>query len=159
MTNKQEEIKNKTKKAAVWSLVAILGLFTTFGVVSAFSGSAQNVAEDGGVINVYNEITDGIGAVLGGGTRYPNGLSADSTSPEPGEVRGTSFNATATLGVVSSTPFGQLSVGAGGDVTSTISVGKFCMYAGQENGVDVYVYMSANLPAGSPFATTTVSCF
>jgi hypothetical protein len=63
------------------------------------------------------------------------------------------------VGVVSSTPFAQLSIGAGGAVSSTISVGKFCMYAGQENGVNVYVKLGANQAANQPFATTTVSCF
>ncbi|KKR97657.1 MAG: hypothetical protein UU49_C0026G0012 [Candidatus Magasanikbacteria bacterium GW2011_GWC2_41_17] len=63
------------------------------------------------------------------------------------------------VGVVSSTPFAQLSIGAGGAVSSTISVGKFCMYAGQENGVNVYVILGANQANNQPFATTTVSCF
>ena len=44
---------------------------------------------------------------VGGGSRYPSGLSADSTSPSTGEVRGTTFTSTgaATLG-------GSLSAGA-----------------------------------------------
>ena len=36
--------------------------------------------------------------------------------------------------VVSSTPYAQLSIGAGDAVTSTISMGKFCMYAEEEDG-------------------------
>ena len=64
------------------------------------------------------------------------------------------------VGVVSSTPYGQLSVGAGGlSTSSTISVGKFCMYAVQENGIGVYVVLAANQPNNQPFATSTVSCF
>ena len=37
---------------------------------------------------------------VGGGTRFPNGISADSTSPSEGEVRGTTFTITgaSTLG-------------------------------------------------------------
>ena len=63
------------------------------------------------------------------------------------------------LGVASSTPFAQFSVGAGGSASSTISTGKFCMYAGQENGVNVYVYLKASAANNQPFATTTTSCF
>lgn len=66
---------------------------------------------------------------------------------------------TGNVGAASSTPMANLSVGAGGTASSTISMGKFCMYAGQEDGVNVYVILGANQPANQPFATTTVSCF
>ena len=63
------------------------------------------------------------------------------------------------VGIASSTPFGLLGIGDGGTATSTLSMGKFCMYAGQENGTAVYVILGANQANGQPFATTTVSCF
>lgn len=64
------------------------------------------------------------------------------------------------VGVASTTPFGQLSIGTGGIVaTSTISAGKFCMLASQENGVSVYVRLTSTGANGSPFATSTTSCF
>ena len=63
------------------------------------------------------------------------------------------------IGMGSSTPFGKVSFGLGGAVTSTISTGKFCMYAGQENGTNVFIILGANQANNQPFATTTVSCF
>lgn len=63
------------------------------------------------------------------------------------------------VGIASSTPFGQLGIGAGGNTSSTISAGKLCIYAGQEDGTPVYVYLATNLASGSPFVTSSVSCF
>ena len=67
------------------------------------------------------------------------------------------------VGIGSSTPFAQLTVGAGlagtGAATSTISTGRFCMYAGQENGENIFVYLSDSAPNRQPFATSTTSCF
>ena len=48
------------------------------------------------------------------GTRFPNGLSADSTSPSAGQVRGT------TLTVTSNSAFGSTSA------TSTTNLNFFC---------------------------------
>ena len=67
------------------------------------------------------------------------------------------------VGVASSTLFGQLSVGAGlagtSAATSTISTGRLCWYAGQENGENVFVYLSDSAPNRQPFATSSTSCF
>ena len=72
-------------------------------------------------------------------------------------VRG--VNGNGRVGVASSTPFAQFSVGDGGSATSSISTGKFCLYAGQENGVSVYVRLNASAANNQPFATSTTSCF
>lgn len=61
---------------------------------------------------------------LGGGTRFPNGISADSTSPSAGQVRGTTLTTTgaATLG-------GNLTVTTSNSATSTLTVGCMQFYA------------------------------
>lgn len=48
--------------------------------------------------------------VLGGGTRFPNGISADTTSPTAGQVRGTTFTST-----------GAVTVGTGGTAVDLVA--------------------------------------
>ncbi len=60
----------------------------------------------GAIVLVGNQSSEGVG----GGTRFSNGLSADSTSPLAGEVRGTTFTSTGAVsfaGVVSATAEGN----------------------------------------------------
>ncbi|MDO8667580.1 MAG: hypothetical protein Q7K35_00580 [bacterium] len=65
-----------------------------------------------------------------------------------------------TLGVASTTPANgyQLSVGNGASASSTVSMGKFCMFAGQEDGTMVYIRLSSTAANNSPFATSTIPC-
>lgn len=70
------------------------------------------------------------------GTRFPNGLSADSTSPVAGEVRGTTLTSTgaATLASASITgdatlSGGTLNIATSNTATSTIIGGCFQFYA------------------------------
>ncbi|OJI07721.1 hypothetical protein BK004_00525 [bacterium CG10_46_32] len=67
-------------------------------------------------------------------------------------------NGNGRVGIATSSPSAMLSIG-GASATSTLSMDKFCMYAGQENGVHVYVYLATSAANNSPFATTTTSCF
>lgn len=62
---------------------------------------------------------------LGGGTRFPNGISADSTSPIAGEVRGTTLTLTGD-GVVSG---GTLNITTANTATSTVIAGCVQFYA------------------------------
>lgn len=73
---------------------------------------------------------------VGAGSRFPNGLSADGTSPAAGEIRGTSF---------------QLE---NGSATTSLIVDKMCMTVTQSDGGTSYVYINA---LGS-LATTSTSC-
>ena len=82
--------KEKMKSLANGLVIGVLGLLAASGAVWAFSGVAQNVAESGGTINVYNEGGD----ESLGGTRYPNGISADGTAANAGQVRGTTLTVT-----------------------------------------------------------------
>jgi len=128
-----------TGAATFASTLELAGTASTTG--SAILKSAS-LTSDTGAISFSNESLTTTGTLAAGNTSITGAL-----------------NATLKLGVASTTPFGQLGVGAGGQATSTISVGKFCMYAGQENGVNIYIILGASQPTGHPFATTTVSCF
>lgn len=58
------------------------------------------------------------------GTRFPNGLSADSTSPSAGQIRGTTLLTTG-----ASTFGGNVTVTTGASATSTLSAGCINTYA------------------------------
>ena len=71
-----------------------------------------------------------------GGTRYPSGLSADSTSPTAGQVRGTTILSTgavtlqSTLGVTGVSTFGSdVTVTTSNTATSSIEVGCIDSFA------------------------------
>lgn len=59
------------------------------------------------------------------GTRFPNGLSADSTSPVAGEVRGTDLTITDDA-IISG---GTLDVPTAASATSTLTIGRIQAYA------------------------------
>ncbi len=75
---------------------------------------------------------------LGGGTRFPNGISADSTSPSIGQVRGATLTTTgaATFG-------GNVTVTTSNTATSTAIVGCFQTYATSTATVVKFVLSSA----------------
>lgn len=97
---------------------------------------------------------------VGGGTRMTNGISADSTAPNAGQVRGTTATFTSTgnfagnVGLASSSPFTTVGVGSSG--TSTIAMQKLCMFAQKEDGQSFWIRLK---PDGSTlFATSTTPC-
>jgi hypothetical protein len=59
------------------------------------------------------------------GTRFPNGISADSTSPVAGQVRGATFTSTGDVTIGG----GTLNVTTSNTATSTIVAGCFEFYA------------------------------
>jgi len=65
-----------------------------------------------------------VSTLLGGGTRFPNGISADSTSPSAGQVRGTTLTTTG-----ASTFGGTVTVTTTNTATSTVKAGCFQMNA------------------------------
>lgn len=127
----------------------VTGSFTAAGPLNASSSiiatGSLTMNQTAGTFNLGKFYADASGNVSASGTLLINSNTLVASATK--------------VGVVSSTPYGQLSVGAGGAVTSTISVGKFCMYAGQEDGTNVYIVLGKNQPNNQPFATTTVSCF
>lgn len=76
------------------------------------------------------------GDQLGSGSRFPNGLSADSTAPSAGEVRGTSF---------------QLD---NGSATTSATLDKVCYTLTDSRGVAFYAYYTS----GGTFATSSTNC-
>lgn len=102
-----------------------------------------------------------------GGSRFPSGISADSTLPSAGQVRGTTLTATGALtgasgalsgafGVASSTVgIGDLAVGTA-SATSTIAGGFFCSYFEDEAGRGMYITLATS--GNTVFATSTSSC-
>ncbi len=67
------------------------------------------------------------------GTRYPNGLSADNTSPVAGQVRGTTLNITSTSNFSGDAVFGGglsgINITSTNAATSSIKVGCIESYA------------------------------
>jgi len=60
-----------------------------------------------------------------GGTRYPNGISADNTIPVPGEVRGTDLTITDDATISG----GQVTITTANTATSSLTVGCIQTYA------------------------------
>jgi len=67
-------------------------------------------------------------------------------------------NSTDRVGISSSTPMSQLSIGTG-SATTSISVGRLCLSAEQDDGSTLYVWLSSGQANGAPWATSTTSCF
>lgn len=96
----------------MWLVIGVLGAVCVGGVALAFSGGATTGIE------VCNDCTFNMGGgetemgdILGAsGTRFPHGISADSTAPSTGEVRGATLTMTgaATLGGLATLNAGQL---------------------------------------------------
>lgn len=73
-------------------VIFTLGVFALVGSVKAVPvGFWEMVAER---VSAGLLVELGGSEILGGGTRFPNGISADSTSPSAGEVRGTTLTIT-----------------------------------------------------------------
>jgi len=84
-------MNEKYKSLASKIVILILGVLAIGSAVVAYSGSAQVEIEtcDGCLFGASQ--SEGLGA---SGTRFPNGVSADTTSPVAGQVRGTTFTST-----------------------------------------------------------------
>lgn len=86
--------KFKRRSLAQWLVIGVLGVFGVGSMVYALSGSsaANNVETCNNCTLVGGKEEKMMGSeevVLGAsGTRFPNGVSADTTSPLPGEMRG-----------------------------------------------------------------------
>lgn len=81
--------KQKIKSLAKWSVIGVLGLLVLGGTAKALSGSFPIGIETCDNCNfTVNSQEDSLGA---SGTRFPNGISADSTSPNAGQLRGSTL--------------------------------------------------------------------
>jgi len=119
MTRKQT---GKTRVKAAWYgalVIAVLGLVVMGSTVVVAQSQKSEVGELTelatalGNADVFSKALDylqqSVAGVFGGGTRYPHGISADTTSPAEGEVRGTTLTITGnstiggTLGITGTT--------------------------------------------------------
>ena len=87
-------MKAKKKSLAPWLVAVVLGIALVSGAAKAATGFSWEVVMDKVADKIAAKIED-LGEMLGAsGTRFDNGLSADSTSPVAGEVRGTTLTIT-----------------------------------------------------------------
>lgn len=139
------------KSLAMWLVIGVLGLLAVGGVVKASGGEFSWDAVEDKVAQMLVDKMPGLEGFLGAsGTRFPHGISADSTSPSSGEVRGTTLTATgaatigSTLGVSGES---QLStVVAGGSVYTTSTANSTTLTAAQVCDYSV-ILMSPGLTA------------
>lgn len=97
------------------------------------------------------------------GTRMPNGVSADSTSPVAGEVRGTTLTITSTSALTGAAVFsGAVSTGlltSGGGVTATTSNGAVTLTAANLFGGNVLEHTNTDVATLTLPASTTVTAY
>ena len=74
-----------------------------------------------------------------------------------GTTATTTITSAGKVGIASTTPLGSLGIGTAG-ATSTLSAGKFCMFAQDEVGVGYWIRFKANAANNQPFATSTTPC-
>jgi len=87
------------KLLSLWLVIAVVSVFAIGSIVVAYTGYTNRVIEN---VEVYNEAGQGVvnsdleDAVFSAtGSRFPNGISTDSTSPNAGQIRGTLLTVTA----------------------------------------------------------------
>jgi len=102
---------NKLNGSTIIMVVALLVVLGAVSFVNAFSGSANTVIEDARgstfVLGGSLQDVDMEGIYGASGTRWPNGISADTTSPNIGEVRGTTLAITSNA-IISGLLYGNI---------------------------------------------------
>ena len=87
-------MKVKKKSLAPWLVAVVLGVVLMGGIAKANNVFSWDSVMEKVADRIASKITD-LEEVLGAsGTRFDNGLSADSTSPVAGELRGTTLTIT-----------------------------------------------------------------
>jgi len=145
----QDFLKNhKTAAITVVALVFVFAVvFTVNGQSTFWDGVADKVAT---ILAGKVEMPAGPDASFGAGTRFPNGISADTTSPSAGQVRGTTLTTTGAATLASASVTGNLVVSGlvnGGLSSTTTTSGDFTL-TGDETGKIVLF--------GTTGATTTL---
>mgnify|MGYP001596416967 CR=1 FL=1 len=98
--------KSKRKSLAMWLVIAILGVVALTGLAKASAPEFSWASvEDKLAQLLFGSVQPEEGLLGASGTRYPSGVSADSTSPSAGQVRGTTLTITgaSTAGSLQST--------------------------------------------------------
>ncbi len=125
-------------------VVALLVVLVAVGFVNAIDRSSTYIIEN---IEEANFILDSAslddfeGINFGAsGTRFPNGISADSTSPSSGEVRGTTLTSTGAATLASGSVTGAWTVSGFlyGDTYSTSTNSALTLTADQSGSVNFF---------------------
>lgn len=106
---------------SLWVAIILVGVMSIGLLVNAYSGTSGTVFEGDCVNCILGGQSEQLEGMLGAsGSRFPNGISANSTSPSAGEVRGT------TLAITSTSAFtGDADFSAGVGVSTTTSPYEF----------------------------------
>lgn len=159
-------VANTTGNTSITGTLGVTGVTTLINASSTLLTVSGMTYLDGGITVNTDKFTviagsgnTTVAGTLGAGATTITNLTASgnlafATASSTGQVK------VASLGIASTTPAAgfQLSIGTGASASSTISMGKFCMYAVQEDGVAVYLRLGSNQPANQPFATSTIPC-
>ena len=115
------------KSLAPWLVAIVLGVALVGSMARAEeSGFSWEVVMDK-VAQLIAEKVENLGEMLGAsGTRFENGVSADSTSPNAGQVRGTTLSITAGTSLASTTLGGANTTIAILVPTTTITAVQIC---------------------------------
>jgi hypothetical protein len=108
-----------------------------------------------GIIAIIGLFTPQGKALLGGGTRFQNGISADNTAPVAGEVRGTDLTITDDATISG----GVLTVTTSNTATSTAIVGCVQTYATSTATAIRLMLSPVNSTASSTNSSAAVSGF
>lgn len=150
-------MKKKYITVGIIALVFAVGL-SLFGVKAADNRNINDLIELAKVVNESNSevISAVIGmfggdGMLGGGTRFPNGISADNTSPSSGEVRGTTLTTTGAVSIGGEAIFAGnvITGGATTTITATTSAGDLLLTAAQICDGGENIYLAAGIDAGA----------
>lgn len=105
---------------SLWLVIGFLGILAVGTVAIGYSGNNAGTVFEGDCIGCFGAAGDS-GVVLGG-TRFPSGISADSTSPSSGEVRGTTMTSTGLATLASASVTGATTLTGAATLSSTLSV-------------------------------------
>jgi hypothetical protein len=119
----------KLNESTIIVVVALLVVLGALGFVKAFDGSSTYVIENIEQANFNMEeaslgdFSDDI-SFGASGTRFPNGISADSTSPSAGEVRGTTLTMTGAATISGTSTISTMDASFQTDITFTTATSE-----------------------------------
>ena len=84
----------KVKSLAMWLVIGVLGLGFLMSLAKAENTFSWENVENRVAELLFGQAQQADGFLGASGTRFPNGLSVDSTSPSAGQIRGTTLTMT-----------------------------------------------------------------
>lgn len=152
--------KLKIKSLAMWLVIGVLGLVAVTGVVKASSDEFSWARVEDKVAQILAETAKSLDGFLGAsGTRFPNGLSTDSTSPVAGQVRGSTLTitgaaSTGALTVSSITASGQLNALGSYEEMTAVATNTLTV---AESGKTIY--LATSTPQILPSTSTSAGVY